>query len=159
MFETIWKITLNLRPQISTHPYPVFLSYIKPHKPITSQRIAHWIKDVLTEAWVNTEIFKPHSVRGAATTAALKKGISIQDILQTADWSTDSTFRRFYYRPSQENTFVEKISTVLVLSVRFQRPMEWVYELYQSNMQTSTSLLTEVFMYLNEHLPCTYMHV
>ena len=103
------KITLNSRPQISNQPNPLFLSYIKPHKPITSQRIAHWIKDVLTEAGVNTEVFKAHSVRGAATTAALKKGVSINDILQTADWSTDSTFRRFYYRPSQENTFVEKL--------------------------------------------------
>ena len=59
---------------------------------MTTQRLAHWIKDLLKEAGVNTEIFKAHSVRGAATSAALDKGAHISDILNTADWSRESTF-------------------------------------------------------------------
>ena len=31
----------------STKENRLFLSYIKPHRPVTSQRIAHWIKDLL----------------------------------------------------------------------------------------------------------------
>ena len=110
-----------MRTQNNTQPNPLFISYIKPHKPIASQRIAHWIKDMLAEAGVDTSIFKAHSVRGAATSAALAKGVSIQDILDTADWSTDSTFRRFYYRPSKENTFVKKLFTcgIIMIMVRF----------------------------------------
>ena len=46
-------------------------------------------------------------MHGAVTSEALTKGVSIQDILNTADWSTDSTFRRFY--PSKENSFVDKL--------------------------------------------------
>ena len=50
---------------------PLFLSYTKPHKPVTAQRIAHWIKDLLAEAGVDTKVFKAHSVRGASTSAAV----------------------------------------------------------------------------------------
>jgi len=42
------------------------------------------------------EIFKAHSMRGASASAALKKGLHIKDILETADWSCKSTFRMFY---------------------------------------------------------------
>ena len=54
---------------------PLFISYIKPHKPVTLQRIAHWIKDLLGQAGVDTSVFKAHSVQGAAATAALNKGV------------------------------------------------------------------------------------
>ena len=64
---------------------PLFLSYVKPHKPVITQRLAHWIKDLLKEAGVNTEVFKAHSVRGATTSAALDKGVHISDILSIAD--------------------------------------------------------------------------
>ena len=77
-------------------PAPLFLSYIKPHRPVMSQRLAHWVKDLLKEARVDTEIFKAHSVRGASTSAALKKRLHIKDILDTANWSQESTFQKFY---------------------------------------------------------------
>ena len=47
-------------------------------------------------------------MRGASTTAALSKGILVADILHTADWSSDTTFHRFYYRPS-DNTYSHKL--------------------------------------------------
>ena len=40
---------------------------------------------MLTEAGVDTNIFKADSVCKAATSTALAKGVSIQDILDTAD--------------------------------------------------------------------------
>lgn len=40
----------------------LFLSYVNPHKPAISQRIADWLKDILQEADVNTAVFKAHSV-------------------------------------------------------------------------------------------------
>ena len=102
------KLTEKFRPA-NDDPKPLFLSYIKPHGPVTVQRISHWIKDMLGEAGVDTSIFKAHSVRGATTSAALAKGVSIEDILKTADWSNDTTFRRFYYRPSSDNTFSQVV--------------------------------------------------
>ena len=69
----------------------LFLSHIQPHRPVTSQRIAHWVKNQLSEVEVDTSWF--NSVRGAVTSAALNKGVTLGDILQVANWSSDSTFR------------------------------------------------------------------
>ena len=68
---------------------------------MTSQHIANWLKDILGKAGIDTSVFKAHSVRGDSSTAASMKGVSIEDILRTADWSNDSTFQRFYYHPAQ----------------------------------------------------------
>ena len=90
-------------------PQLLFLSYVKPHKPVTSQRLAHWLKELLGKAGIDTSVFKAHSVRGASSTAASMKGVLIEDILRTADWSTDSTFRRFYYRPTLANNYAQTV--------------------------------------------------
>ena len=96
---------------------PLFLSYIKPHALATSQRLAHWLKEMLGKAGVDTSVFKVHSVRGASSTAASQKGVLIEDILRTVDWSRDSTFRRFYYRPSHKSSYAQA-----VLQPRTDRP-------------------------------------
>lgn len=103
------KVTEGIRSR-GSDTRPLFLSYTRPYGPVTSQRIAHWIKDLLAKAGIDTGVFKAHSVRGASTTAAECKGVTLTDILSTADWSTDTTFRRFYYRPTESNVYA---STVL----------------------------------------------
>ena len=55
--------------------------------------LSRWLKDVISRAGNNKSIFKAHSVRGASASAAYERGVSLQDILYLADWSTDSTFR------------------------------------------------------------------
>ena len=59
---------------------PLFLSYVKSHKPVTFQRIAHWLKDLLQLEGVDGSIYLAHSVRGACTSAALAKGVHLADI-------------------------------------------------------------------------------
>ena len=86
-------------------PALLFLLHIKPHNPVKSQRKAHWIKDTLKKAGVDTNTFKAHSVREASTSTAVGKGLHIADVLKTADWSSESTFRQFYY---QSSTSAEK---------------------------------------------------
>ena len=61
------------------------------------------------KAGVDTAVFKAHSVRGASSTAALEKVVLIKAILRTVDWSTDSTFRRFYYHPTQDNRYAQAV--------------------------------------------------
>ncbi len=41
---------------------------------------------------VNTDIFKAHSVRSTATSAAANAEIIISDILKATDWSSESVF-------------------------------------------------------------------
>jgi len=41
---------------------PLLLPYTRPYGPVTYQRIAHWIKDLLAIVGINTGVFKAHSV-------------------------------------------------------------------------------------------------
>ena len=52
----------------------LFLTTIKPHFPASSSMIARWLKSLLGKAGIDTAIFKAHSVRGAAATAAQCRG-------------------------------------------------------------------------------------
>lgn len=83
-------------------------TYICPHKSVTSQRLAHWVKDRLVEAGMD-ESFKAHSVRGASTSAAMARGVSLVDILSTADWSRKSTIKWFYYSEAKYTEYVSKV--------------------------------------------------
>ena len=47
-------------------------------------------------------MFKAHSVQGAASSKAAWFGVTISDILQAADWSSEATFQRFYHRPTDD---------------------------------------------------------
>ena len=83
----------------------LFIALIKPYNPVTSSTIARWIKCFLSKAGIDTTIFKAHSVRGASTSAAANAGVTTQDILNAADWSSESVFQKFYYKPEQNNRF------------------------------------------------------
>ena len=76
----------------------LFLSLIRPFKPISSSTIARWVKEVLSLSGIDTTKFKAHSTRGASATAATDRGVSISEILQLGDWSQESNFQKFYYR-------------------------------------------------------------
>lgn len=90
----------------------LFISYVKPHAPISSQRISKWIKYILEDAGIDTSVFGAHSTRGAASTAAASQGITTEEILKMADWSSDSTFKRFYYRPARDANFARQVLNV-----------------------------------------------
>jgi len=101
--------TESCRTVLPDQASPLFLSHIQPHKPVTAQRLAHWIKDLLKVAGIDTNVFKAHSVRGASTSAAMDRGVPLSDILSTADWSRDTTFKRFYYHPSTDDGFATNV--------------------------------------------------
>ena len=83
----------------------LFISFIKLHHPVTSSTVARWLKEVIHNAGIDASIFKAHSVRAASVTAAANQGISTNEILEAADWSTESTFQHFYYKPAHNTTF------------------------------------------------------
>ena len=51
------------------------------------------------EVGTDSQVFKAHSTHGTATSAALRAGISIPDIVCLAGRSNETTFKTFYYRP------------------------------------------------------------
>jgi hypothetical protein len=47
--------------------------------------VSRWLRSFLREAGVDTSVFKTHSVRGAATSAAAKAFVPLQEILNMAE--------------------------------------------------------------------------
>ena len=77
----------------------LFLSTVKPFKPVTSQTISRWLVNTIKMAYENTDFkVKAHSTRAIGPSWALFNGASMKSILESADWSTDTTFIKFYLR-------------------------------------------------------------
>ena len=76
----------------------LFISFIKPHKAVTSSSIARWLRTTLEEAGIDSSIFGAHSTCGASASAAARGGVTLEDILKAANWSSESVFQRFYHK-------------------------------------------------------------
>ena len=99
----------------------LFLTTTKPFHPASTATIARWIKSTLTSAGVDTSIFCAHSTRSASTSAATDAGVSMPEILEAADWSSNFTFERFYYRLQARSKFgVTVLKMVSNLHSRYQ---------------------------------------
>lgn len=75
----------------------VFVSYCT-YNCITTQTIARWLKEVLHLSGIDTSVFKAHSYRSAAASAAFNLGCSLSEVLKTADWTSAKNFHKFYLR-------------------------------------------------------------
>ena len=73
----------------------LFISF-RTLKAVTSCSIARWLKLVLSNAGINVLKFKAHSYRSASSSAAKRAGISLNDILKTANWASAQKFKKFY---------------------------------------------------------------
>ena len=80
-------------------PSKFFLSFKAPHKPVSKSTLARWIKDTLLSADIDTKTFQAHSLRGASTSKALLKGLSVKEVVSHGRWSRESTWQKFYHRP------------------------------------------------------------
>ena len=97
--KTYERRTKSFRQDCKANPDPLFLSYYRPHRPIASSTVSRWLKYVLKAVGMDVSIYKGHSTRSAAASAAKLKGVSTSDILKVANWSRETTVTRFYYRP------------------------------------------------------------
>lgn len=76
-----------------------FISFKSPYKPVCSQSISRWIKEVLHKSGIDTTIFTAHSTRHASTSSAHIHGVSLDLIRKTAGWSDSScVFAKYYQR-------------------------------------------------------------
>jgi len=88
----------------------LFISFNKPHRAIGRDSVSRWIKQVMFEAGIDTQMFKAHSTRAAATSAARNKCVPMKEILATAGWSNSKTFAKYYDKPIiNENMFANTL--------------------------------------------------
>ena len=101
----------------------LFVSWMKPRmgKPITKQRLSHWIVEAISLAYSSKGHAPPtglraHSTRGMSTSWAFFKGVTIQDICKAASWSSPHTFARFYKLDVTAQTLAHAVLSVGVES-------------------------------------------
>ena len=82
----------------------LFVSYISPYKAISSQSVSRWLSKALRLAGIELG-YTGHSTRGASTSAAAAAGLSVELILEAADWASAQTFERFYHREHSSGSF------------------------------------------------------
>lgn len=80
-----------------------FISYVPPHKTVTSGTIAKWVVDVLEKAGINISVFSAHSTRSAASSKACQKGLNLTEISKAAGWTNAKTFATYYHKTIKEN--------------------------------------------------------
>ena len=77
----------------------LFLAINEPHKPVATVTISNWIVQAIKTAYSDESLkVTAHSTRAIAPSWALYKGASTKSILDAADWSSESTFVKFYLR-------------------------------------------------------------
>ena len=68
----------------------LLISYVKPYKPVSRDTVTRWVQYTMALA---------HSTRAASVSAASRTSVNLDDILQTAGWSSECCFARFYNKP------------------------------------------------------------
>ena len=92
VLKTYVDCTRNLRKQETQ----LFISFKKPYTAVSRDTISRWLRRVLEEAGIDVEIFKAHSTRAASCAKAKHDNIPVDDIIKTAGWSNNRTYKQFY---------------------------------------------------------------
>ncbi|XP_049886293.1 uncharacterized protein LOC126380737 [Pectinophora gossypiella] len=102
------NVYLNKTRQLRQNTNSLFISFRKPHRSVCSQTLSRWVKNVLTSSGIDTNVFSAHSTRHAATSKALKLGVSLDSIRKTAGWSANSlVFAKYYNKLISNNVSSE----------------------------------------------------
>ena len=87
----------------------LFISYVKPYKPVSRDNILRWTKATLKTCGIDTTIFSSHSTRAASSSKACAKAVPIHEIMVKAGWRSSQTFYRHYFKPVIEEASVASV--------------------------------------------------
>ena len=74
----------------------MLIRFLKPYKRVGKQTSSRWLKRVMFEAGIDTEIFKSQSTQSASVSKAKAKFVPADSILKVAGWSSNHCFKKFY---------------------------------------------------------------
>ena len=92
------KKTEAFRREEKSDELKLFLCFIEPHRPVSSQTIGKWTVNTIKLAYDYDIKVTAHSTRAIGPSWALFKGASMSSIIEAVDWKTESTFTKFYFR-------------------------------------------------------------
>ena len=78
--------------------YRVFISLKEPHGAVSASAISKWLKQTIS---LSGQVGSGGSTRSASTSKAVMSGASLHTVLQAGDWARASTFKKFYFVPSE----------------------------------------------------------
>ncbi|GFO39548.1 reverse transcriptase/ribonuclease h/methyltransferase [Plakobranchus ocellatus] len=70
---------------------------------ISRDTVSRWIRTLLDLSGIDLTLFTAHSTRAASTSAAARAGLPLASILNSAGWSSECTFARFYRKEIKTN--------------------------------------------------------
>ena len=91
--------TQPLRHEVATE---VFVTSVKPYKPIARATGGRWLIDSLNRAGIDTTKYKGHSCRGAAANSKRNAGASVEHILKEGMWKSEKVLRKYYLRDDHQ---------------------------------------------------------
>ena len=83
---------------------------VKPHYPITTPSVARWLKQAIAKSCISNT-FTGHSTRLASITKAKRAGLSAKEMIEQANWTTESTFMKLYCRPLDSIAYQQAVLT------------------------------------------------
>lgn len=102
---TVLKEYLKRTKVLRKNTSRLFISYVKPHNPITSSTLSRWLKTVMCKAGIDVNKYSTHSIRVASASKAKISSVPIDNILKSVGWSSERTFARFYDKVIEPNNF------------------------------------------------------
>jgi hypothetical protein len=109
-----WYIdrTQNMRGKIQN----LFITNIKPYRAAAKPTLAGWLVETIKDSKAVMEEGEPraHSVRGYSASWAHANGISMNEIINTVSWRTESTFIKVYMKDITKNTAPGRYATSIL---------------------------------------------
>lgn len=93
------KAYINKTKNLRNSETKLFISYVRPHKPVSRDTISRWTKETLRICGIDTNVFTAHSTRSASVSKANEKDVPIHEIMANAGWKSAETFRKYYNKP------------------------------------------------------------
>ena len=76
----------------------LFVSLLTPHGAVTAATIANWLKKTIG---LSDQSGSGGSTRSASSSWAASNGATLETVLAAGDWARVSTFRNFYFKPTE----------------------------------------------------------
>ena len=90
------KLTEKIRKEFGNDNGKLLISFIRPHKNVSKDTVARWLKTMLGVCDIDTTKYTAGSVRCAATSKAKAMAVSINVIMAKAGWTQETIFVRHY---------------------------------------------------------------
>lgn len=103
MMEYIER-TERLRTESGNADGKLLISYIKPHRCVSKDTVARWLKTMLSKCGIDTKRYTAGSIRPASASMAKVLSVPIATIMAKAGWTQEATFAKYYNKVIEGDT-------------------------------------------------------